>query len=188
MGSFVFLPKDAEAKLRVLRSINRPIDELSVNDICAACDISRQTFYRHFRSKYDVFPWLLRTAYEMYADEIGRTLSWSEGYESTFAMLYDEKESVVLACAPISQKNVYTRQIEHRRNCVLETIKQAGAAVIDDDLLFCVDFFAQSECELIVSWCETGMSVKPSVFARRFTNCMPEQVRRLLRQPRRTLS
>lgn len=46
-------------KREILRAFNelmtqRPIDKISVDDICEAADISRSTFYRQFRDKYDV--------------------------------------------------------------------------------------------------------------------------------------
>lgn len=58
-------------KREILRAFNelmtqRPIDKISVDDICEAADISRSTFYRQFRDKYDVLTYNFQKTLDQY--------------------------------------------------------------------------------------------------------------------------
>ncbi|WP_371298236.1 TetR/AcrR family transcriptional regulator [Paraeggerthella sp.] len=47
--------------------------------MCENAGISRQTFYRHFQSKYDIPWWHSIFCRQFYLNEIGRTVDWKTG-------------------------------------------------------------------------------------------------------------
>lgn len=58
MGVEIIIPTpDFEAKIKILHAVDRPIEQLSLEEICARAGISRQTFYKHFDSKYSIGLW-----------------------------------------------------------------------------------------------------------------------------------
>ena len=42
---------------------NRPLSKLTIGDICASCGLRRQSFYYHFRDKYDLAAWIFEQDY-----------------------------------------------------------------------------------------------------------------------------
>ena len=46
-----------EASLKHLL-LSKPLDKITVTDICEDCGISRMTFYYHFRDIYDLVEWV----------------------------------------------------------------------------------------------------------------------------------
>ena len=40
-----------------------PFSKISVGDLCAACGMSRKSFYYHFRDKYDLVNWIFYTEF-----------------------------------------------------------------------------------------------------------------------------
>jgi AcrR family transcriptional regulator len=47
-----------------------PDDKITISAICSTAGVGRQTFYRHFRNKKDVFTYQMNHGYELYAEQI----------------------------------------------------------------------------------------------------------------------
>ena len=45
-------------------------EKITISAICSTAGVGRQTFYRHFRSKKDVFTYQMNHGYEMYREQI----------------------------------------------------------------------------------------------------------------------
>lgn len=71
--------KAFSTRLRILKSVDKPLEIITVNDICENAGISRQTFYNHFESKYMLRSWLSEYCEQFSLDRIGIDLSWEEG-------------------------------------------------------------------------------------------------------------
>lgn len=55
-GADVFQTPELRTKMKILHAVNKSLDKITIAEICENAGISRQTFYRHFESKYDI-PW-----------------------------------------------------------------------------------------------------------------------------------
>ena len=55
-GNDIFESPDIRTKMKILHGVNKSLDQITISEICANAGVSRQTFYRHFESKYDI-PW-----------------------------------------------------------------------------------------------------------------------------------
>lgn len=66
----------------------RDFDQISVADICAACELNRKSFYYHFKDKYDLVNWIFYTGFfeNIDFDKVG----W-ELLEDLCGYLYSEK-------------------------------------------------------------------------------------------------
>ena len=56
LGENIFSSPELSTKMRILHAVDKSLDRITVAEICRNAGISRQTFYRHFESKYDI-PW-----------------------------------------------------------------------------------------------------------------------------------
>ena len=83
------LSKQVETRLRIMHAVDRPIDELTCAAICAKADVSRQLFYRYFDSKFDIPYWFATECDRSTISEIGRSLTWEEGFSDFFSLLHD---------------------------------------------------------------------------------------------------
>lgn len=50
------------AALKQLMS-EKPLQKISVGDICETCSMNRKSFYYHFKDKYDLVNWIFYTEY-----------------------------------------------------------------------------------------------------------------------------
>lgn len=55
----------------------QPFARISVGDICQACDMSRKSFYYHFKDKYDLVNWIYYTECLTALREIDYQNPWS---------------------------------------------------------------------------------------------------------------
>lgn len=53
-GESIFTSPDLSTKMKILHAVSKSLDQITVGEICRNAGISRQTFYRHFESKYDI--------------------------------------------------------------------------------------------------------------------------------------
>lgn len=159
-------------RLRVLRAVTEPIEDMTVSQICAAAGISRQTFYALFASKYDIAYWYLLLAEERYLFEIGRTLSLDDGLLKFFRFL--DKEHAALSCAfeRSPDKGELRARLARPESEILWTIQSYGIEV-SDDLAFCVVYTVESANCLVASWCIRGADEPADRVARRLALCVP---------------
>ena len=180
---YIFLPKGTMTKFRILHSIDGPIDDLTVGQICETSGISRQAFYSHFKSKYDVPYWLFDLANDLYVSKIGRELSWEEGYREAFAFIHDEREHLMHCFAENPLDHEVEPYLEKQRKELVATLTDYKRRTVGDELMFYVDFLVYKGNELVVDWCRGGVPPSPEQLYERFTNCAPHKLYEILKQP-----
>lgn len=63
-----------------------PLDRITVTDIVADCGLTRQTFYRNFKDKYDLVNWYFERLVEQSFEEMGVSLTLREGLTKSFSL------------------------------------------------------------------------------------------------------
>lgn len=56
---------------------SRPFSKISIGDICEQCEISRKSFYYHFKDKYDLVNWIFYSEFAIIAERKEYTLGWN---------------------------------------------------------------------------------------------------------------
>ena len=60
----------------------KPFEKISVADICQKCDMNRQSFYYHFKDKYDLVNWIFDTEFI----DVARKAEFSDQWDSLEAL------------------------------------------------------------------------------------------------------
>ena len=92
LGENIFNSPDLSIKMKILHAVNKSLDQITVAEICRNAGISRQTFYRHFESKYDIPWWYSIFCRQFYLNEIGRTIDWKTGYYHHLRLIAQERD------------------------------------------------------------------------------------------------
>lgn len=183
MNDRVFILQPSfEMKMRILHAVDRPLTDITVQEICDNCGISRQTFYYHFQSKQDIAYWHADFCQQLYLDEIGRTLAWTEGLHSHFNILAEERvfyQFVVTHTNPHPGDGA--RMIAHREQTLLRTLAEYhGIADPTSTLRFCVKAYAHVESTFAIQWFRRGMDTDPDEFAEMIEATVPRELYDLL--------
>ncbi len=78
------MPKSTRTKCMIAKGVKKLLEtvsfgELSVGEICKQCQISRNTFYYHFKDKFDVIHWIFYTEITPILEESFSINHWEEG-------------------------------------------------------------------------------------------------------------
>lgn len=82
----------------------QPFERISVSDICAACGMSRKSFYYHFRDKYDLVGWIFEAEFVEPNRERSFSSSW-EFFDALCSYFYANRAFYVNAFAMRGQNS-----------------------------------------------------------------------------------
>lgn len=164
-------------KLSIVHAIDRPIAQMSVREICDKCGISRQTFYYHFGSKFDIPYWYADFCQTFYLDQMGRSYTCHEGFSGHFHLLLLERDMLYYSATDYDKPSDKLRKIDERRHTIAETLTDYCDVVMTDRLGFAVQFFTYAEAEMARRWYRTRMEVPPETFADEMVCAMPSELR-----------
>ena len=175
----VILSKPDQIRLRILEAVDQPIGEMSVKMICDNAGISRQTFYNHFESKYDISLWFSYLIDDMTLRQIGRTATWEEGLLAYCSSIYERRSFFKLTAKKrLADNHQGKRTAEsHRSDEMRETLVMRGVERIPDDLSFCITYYARTECSAIGDWMRTGCTTLPAQMAHNMYELVPPLLR-----------
>ena len=73
-------------------STHKPVDQITVGEICTNCEYSTTTFYRHFTDKYDLIAYDYTSHIASFMKKINNEYSWRETMQEAAIMVtHDER-------------------------------------------------------------------------------------------------
>jgi len=145
-------------------------DKITISDITNRCHLNRQTFYYHFRDKYDLLNWIYYTEAICYLTE-GLTFdNWSS---RVCAMLTEMKRNdyFYINAFKSSGSAEFESYIHHAiRNMFVRIIDDVdpGLEIGREDRDFIADFYAYGVVGIIIDWAVGGMRESPESLRSRF--------------------
>ncbi len=148
-GVFVLTP-EAATKLKIVAAVDRPIDKITVRQICEGCGIARSTFYSHFESKYDMFPWLVTTLMEQSVDRIGRGCTWTQGLADYLGLLRSSAGFLRYALAGWDNPAPLA---DHRRAAITQTLERCCGVHPTKEQRLLIGLYVDAEIHFCRQWC-----------------------------------
>jgi hypothetical protein len=150
--SGIDLDRGTLTKLKIFFTIDGPIASVSVDDICKKAKISRQTFYNHFNSKFDVIPWYATWVESFTIDRIGWDFGWEEGFirNAYYLQRCSKQLSSGLSMGDsIPMFGSYPVSLRHF-DVLSDTIEHHLGKSLTPELKFCLKTFTHMESELAI--------------------------------------
>lgn len=172
-------PKDALANSLEELLKKRSFDSITVGDIADNCGLSRTTFYRQFKDKYDCMNWVYQNKITQIVAENSDIASWKRLIYQIALFLYGKKDY-------FAKVNNYTEQnslMECIHRCgmdyavdMVKTVHPEGAINREDYYLLHMYMTATVEC--INMWLREGCPGGPDFLAQIQSTFMPEVLRK----------
>lgn len=139
--------------MKILHAVDQSLDRITISELCENAGISRQTFYRHFKSKYDIPSWHTIFCRQFYLNEIGRSIDWKTGYYHHLRLISKERDFYRKSIQyTINEPFGQTVLPENRQNIISETLARYRNVPIDRNMRFIIETFSKLECEVLNDW------------------------------------
>lgn len=157
--------------------LHQSIDSITVNAIVTPIGLTRQTFYNHFRDKYDLVDWIYRNHAVDFITLLGPDYTWIE------AVIAKER---IIQSNPTFYKKVYRQAwfidsfTDITTQLYFDAVRKNAPNGITKELEFAIDFFVSACVKKTAEWVEGGCRESPEEIAINFLICIPEGLRKYL--------
>ncbi len=182
------LMADFDLKVRIFDALDRltvskSFDKISVTQICTEAGVSRATFYRHFSDKFSIPQWYLDFAWAHGVHEIGRTLSWREGYYITEADVAKHRDFFRRVARSNDYNAIDNYAPRERRKNLAETLTVYHGKVITERMKFQIDATIELECHLMPKWHYGDYDVSLEEICTWMADAVPRDLFKILNTP-----
>ncbi|CVK18907.1 TetR/AcrR family transcriptional regulator C-terminal domain-containing protein [Sporomusa sphaeroides] len=156
--------------------MKKNLDNIQVSEIVAGTSLSRKTFYRHFKDKYDLANWYFAQFYEVTFGCITEGLTWEDAL-LCYLNICQEKYCVL--------KNAYaSRDINGLRGYDIAATKKTyekylmikGADINTETMRFAIDIAARGGTDMVIEWLLNGMKMEKSKLVCLLKQTLPNDI------------
>lgn len=138
----------------------KPLAKISVGDIVDYCGINRNSFYYHFKDKYDLVNWIfyMELASEISQEDVFTGGAW-DVLETLCRFLYKDKEFYINALS-VQGQNSFAEYFNEMLGTVVEA-RSRDMFERDEYQKFFIHFFSDAILAAISRWLTDGAVVPP---------------------------
>lgn len=159
----------------------RQLKNLRVNDICAWCGAKRQTFYYHFRDKYNLVAWIywkdLETSVREYSgnlceEQLACLLNRLDAERAFYRKVFSETAQNSL------DDSIYRYNVEKTEELLKQHLEENS---INEELLFSIRYHAAAWVACMRQWVVSSSPCPAAELAAAIYRNMPDPLRTTLR-------
>ncbi len=138
----------------------KPLAKISVGDIVEYCGINRNSFYYHFKDKYDLVNWIfyIELASQISQEEVFSGSGW-DVLESLCTFLYKDKEFYANALS-VKGQNSFSEYFTEMMGTVVE-VRTRDLFDTDEYQQFFINFCVDAVLAAISRWLSEGAPFPP---------------------------
>lgn len=151
----------------------KPLEEISIKELCDLAGVNRSTFYAHYTDLHD----LLRQIEDEMFEEFRRALDTlyqpgRDGLEpvvvttGVFQCLKDNSDLCVVTLGPHGDKNFALRLLQCGREYCFQNYERYFKGATRQQVEYCYAFISSGCIGLLGRWLEDGMQMPPAELAR----------------------
>jgi probable dihydroxyacetone kinase regulator len=142
----------------------KPLSQITIQDITQSCNLSRMTFYYHFKDIYDLVEWIFVEEIVKPASDRSSYSTWQQGLLNFLQALKKNRFFLANVCRYISKEYVEQFLYEVIFNLILETIQEQPdyTSMREEDALFMANFYKYALVGILLNWIDTGMKESPT--------------------------
>ena len=181
-GGAGFAPADVEFRRCMFEALTRlmqtaPLDDITVADIAAEAHVSRASFYRRFRDKYD----LLNSSYELILHSTLLRVTEGAGWRDSIRQIYrviGENAMFFKAAFASSDRNSLERYIFDRTLALeRDILETSGVDTSGDGVRYRLCAYVAGGLQLTKDWVASGAAVPLDELVDILVEMVPEPFR-----------
>ena len=173
-----------KTKLKIANSMkelmqDHSLSKISVKDIVSHAHLTRQTFYRNFKDKYDCVNWYFEQVAEMSFKQLGKGVDLRHGLIRKFELLRKDQHFFYEAFMADDQNSLF----QYDYDCIYEfysklLIQKMG--YLDEELNFLLRMYCKGSIDMTFDWVKNGMKQSEEEFADLLIRAMPLELQKYL--------
>jgi len=169
-----------DAFLRLLEQM--PLDKITVRDICADCQISRNTFYYHYGDLYALLEAALRREIQFLQEKHRQGENWYENLRRLFSSVSEHRQQIYHIYRSANHDILMQNLFRATEELFMEYVREAaqGLTVPDKDIQFICFSYQSMFAGMLMDWLRRGMHGDPADFLDRAQRLLLGNTRRML--------
>ena len=156
-----------------------PVDRITVKQIVERCDVTRQTFYRNFKDKYDLINWYFDKLVLQSFEQIGVGHTVGESLTQKFEFIRSEKAFFTEAF----RSDDYNSGKEHDFSLILQfymsLIARKTSRPLSEELEFLLEMYCRGSVYMTEKWVLGGMKDSPAQMSYKLVEAMPPKLEKV---------
>ncbi|MEM1485781.1 dihydroxyacetone kinase transcriptional activator DhaS [Oscillospiraceae bacterium PP1C4] len=165
-----------------------PLSKISVGDIAAHCGVSRNTFYYHFKDKYELVNWIYYTETLEQMSSFSDREHWEEGLCNLCLYMQENKTFYINALSVMGQNSFTEYLVNFYYHLLITCIEELNVVpqLDEGDVRFAARFYTYAFVGLISEWAKDGMREYPIEHINRIKEIIDGSMVKELQSRRRT--
>ncbi|OOM06393.1 TetR/AcrR family transcriptional regulator C-terminal domain-containing protein [Clostridium saccharobutylicum] len=168
----------AEALQDMIKTL--PLSKIRIKDLCDKCGTERQTFYYHFKDKFDLVGWIFEQDFK---DALEMT-NGTHGVESlTYSLIkLKEKQAFYKKAFADNSQNGITSYIQDYDINIFEQIlkKHLGIIKLNEEIIFAIKYHSYGCLYFCIEWLTGNSNLTAEEFAKLQYKYMPPIIKEAL--------
>lgn len=156
--------------------VHTPVDKITVKQIVDQCNVTRPTFYRHFKDKYDLINWYFDKLLLKSFEHMGEGTTVYDGLVKKFEYLKEEHLFFAAAFRSDDQNSLKEHDFELILEFYSNLIFQKTGRRPDAETSFLLEMYCRGSIYMTVKWLLGGMKFPPAQLAKQLVLGMPEKL------------
>lgn len=153
-----------------------PVDRITVKDIVEGCGLTRQTFYRNFKDKYDLINWCFDKLVQQSLGKIETGSTVGDSLARKFAFILEEKAFFSGAFRSDDQNSLKEHDFELILQFYHNLIARRTSRPLDEELQFQLELYCRGSVYMTVKWVLGGMKDTPQQMADKLVEAIPPKL------------
>jgi len=167
----------------------KPFCKINVADIVNGCGLARQSFYYHFKDKYDLMNWIYYTESAPLIATNGTSEYWTDGLKDLCCYMQQNKTFYRNALSTTGQNSFPEYLYEYIRGIAISEIERMVNTEEERDRWeFIISFFATAFVAFIVRWSNNAMKEDPAIFLAEMRSLFDGSIQREMENWKQTKS
>ncbi|WP_101909510.1 dihydroxyacetone kinase transcriptional activator DhaS [Marasmitruncus massiliensis] len=143
---------------------NTPLSKITVGDITAHCGVNRNTFYYHFKDKFELVNWIYYTETLEQMSSFTDYRHWEEGLRNLCLYMQQNRKFYINALSTMGQNSFSDYLVDFYNNLLITCIEEltGGQKVDERDVRFIAKFYTYAFVGIIEEWAKGGMEEDPA--------------------------
>jgi len=161
-------------------SHEKNIEDITIAEIVKNCNVSRATFYRHFRDKYDLMTWSYEEFIRNTFTGDNKYLPWMDKQKKIAEFFYKNSQYFISIIRYTGQNNFDSFLYSYTYKYLAALAKEKNVP-ISKELTFAIKIYCYGNSKIMADWLKNSDELSIDEFCQYRYNSMPDIIKSFLK-------